>query len=195
MCEFSEKLISWLDRELPENEAADVERHVQACIECRNRFAEYQEVSRTLDAYCNMVMALNARPRVSRWVPVASLGVAAVVAAALFLFLPRAAVEPFVSHPLVNTVPSPMVVETGPPAAKAVHRRRAIRRVHSQNADLPLAEPAIQIAIPGESLFPPGVVPEGVVFTADLSIAADGSARQIRLRPGLIEVQRRVTEP
>jgi anti-sigma factor RsiW len=195
MCEFSEKLISWLDRELPENEAVDVERHVQACIECRNRVAEYQEVSRTLDAYCNAVMASNARPRVSRWVPVASLGVAAAVAAALFLFLPRTKIEPPVSEPLEKTAPAPVVVDAAPPAVKAVHRRRAVGRMPNQDANLPPTEPAIQIAIPGESLFPPGAVPEGVVFTADLSIAADGSARQIRLRPGLIGVQRRITEP
>ena len=29
MCEFSGKLIAWLDRELPASEAADVERHVR----------------------------------------------------------------------------------------------------------------------------------------------------------------------
>ena len=29
MCDFSGKLIAWLDRELPASEAADVERHVR----------------------------------------------------------------------------------------------------------------------------------------------------------------------
>jgi hypothetical protein len=195
MCEFSERLIGWLDRELPENEAADVERHIQICTECRNQLAEYQKLSRTLDAYCNIVMASKGRPRVPHWVPVASVGVAAAVAAALFLFLPRARIGPPVSQPLVKMALSAVVADAATPAVKAVRRRRAVGRVPNQDANLRPTEPAIQIAIPGESLFPPGAVPEGIVFTADLSIAADGSARQIRLRPGLIRVQRRVTEP
>jgi anti-sigma factor RsiW len=195
MCEFSERLIGWLDRELPENEAADVERHIQICTECRNQLAEYQDLSRTLDTYCDAVVASEARQRVPRWVPVAPIGVAAAVAAALFLFLPRTRIGPPVSEPLVKTAPSPIVAKATPPAVKAVHRHRGVGRAPNQEANLPPTEPAIQIAIPGESLFPPGAVPEGVVFTADLSIAADGSARQIRLRPGLIRVPRRVTEP
>jgi hypothetical protein len=32
-------------------------------------------------------------------------------------------------------------------------------------------------------MFPPGAVPEGVNFTADFSIAADGSAAPLRLQP------------
>ena len=42
---------------------------------------------------------------------------------------------------------------------------------------------AIQIAIPADEMFPPGAVPAGVNFVAELSIAADGSAEQLRLRP------------
>ena len=45
MCEFSGKLIAWMDRELPESEAADVERHLGACAECRERLAAYKQVS------------------------------------------------------------------------------------------------------------------------------------------------------
>jgi hypothetical protein len=45
------------------------------------------------------------------------------------------------------------------------------------------ASPAIRIAIPAEAMFPPGAVPEGVNFTADFSIAADGSAAPLRLLP------------
>ena len=37
MCDFSGKLVAWLDRELPAEEAADVERHLEACTECRSR--------------------------------------------------------------------------------------------------------------------------------------------------------------
>jgi anti-sigma factor RsiW len=45
------------------------------------------------------------------------------------------------------------------------------------------AEPAIQIAIPAAAMFPPGAVPEGLTFIADVTIAADGSAERLRLRP------------
>ena len=45
-----------------------------------------------------------------------------------------------------------------------------------------MADPAIQIAIPADSMFPPGAVPEGVNFVASLSLA-DGSVQAIRLQP------------
>ncbi|HEY1866164.1 MAG TPA: zf-HC2 domain-containing protein [Candidatus Acidoferrales bacterium] len=64
------------------------------------------------------------------------------------------------------------------------------------------AEPAIEIAIPAEAMFPPGAVPEGFNFTADLSIAPDGSASRIRLQPRLsvpigtpVNYERKPTRP
>jgi hypothetical protein len=44
-------------------------------------------------------------------------------------------------------------------------------------------ESVIEIVIPAEAVFPPGAVPEGVSFNADLTIGADGSARGLWLRP------------
>jgi hypothetical protein len=41
---------------------------------------------------------------------------------------------------------------------------------------------AIEIAIPAEAMFPPGAMPNGVNFIADLRIAPDGSVKQVRLR-------------
>jgi len=52
-------------------------------------------------------------------------------------------------------------------------------------------EPSVQIAIAAAAMFPPGAVPEGVSFVADLSIGADGSARQVRLQPQISEFERR----
>jgi hypothetical protein len=43
--------------------------------------------------------------------------------------------------------------------------------------------PAIRIAIPINEIFPPGAVPDGVSFSADLTIAPDGSAQWLRLWP------------
>jgi hypothetical protein len=53
----------------------------------------------------------------------------------------------------------------------------------------------IQIAIPADEMFPPGAVPEGMHFVADVTIAADGSAEQLRLRPRLAGFERRTTQP
>jgi hypothetical protein len=46
-----------------------------------------------------------------------------------------------------------------------------------------MAEPAIQIAIPADAMFPHGAVPEGMTYIANLSLAADGSVQGFRLRP------------
>jgi hypothetical protein len=42
-------------------------------------------------------------------------------------------------------------------------------------------ETAVQIAIPAEAMFPPGAMPKGMNFIAELSIAPDGSVKQVRL--------------
>jgi hypothetical protein len=57
-------------------------------------------------------------------------------------------------------------------------------------ADSESSEAAIQIAIPAEAMFPPGAMPEGVTFVADVSIGADGSVEQLRLRPRLVRFER-----
>ena len=57
MCEFSGKLIAWLDRELPAEEASEVERHVNACSECRSEVDAYKRVKSEFDAYCDEVLA------------------------------------------------------------------------------------------------------------------------------------------
>jgi hypothetical protein len=40
----------------------------------------------------------------------------------------------------------------------------------------------VQIAIPAEAMFPPGAAPNEMNFIAELTIAADGSVQQVRLR-------------
>ena len=51
------------------------------------------------------------------------------------------------------------------------------------NLNLLPAEPAIEIVIPAEAVFPPGAIPEGVSFNANLTIGADGFAQRLRLWP------------
>jgi anti-sigma factor RsiW len=61
MCDFSRNLIAWVDRELPESEALDVEQHIAACVECRLRLAVYQQASSAFEAYCETTFAAETR--------------------------------------------------------------------------------------------------------------------------------------
>jgi len=210
MCEFSEKLIAWLDRELPAEEAAEVERHLAGCSECRSGVDAYKRVSGEFDAYCDAAMESSARRRAPRWTPVAAAAGAAAVLVALFLAMPRTRVETPAFHPpqevaASTAVSAAEVPASVSPAIQRVHRRQAatpasIRNaspapVQYPNAYLLPDEPVIQIAIPADEMFPPGAVPEGIHFVADLTIAADGSAERLSLRPRLAGFERRTTLP
>jgi hypothetical protein len=181
MCDFSGKLVAWMDRELPDNEAADVERHVRDCSECRKRVDAYEEVSRAFAAHCDAAMEQATRRRLPRWVPV--LASAAATAAALFLvFLPKSVKQISVRPPVTDASPA-IILENALKPIKRVNRRHGIAPVKTPNANWALPEPVIQIAIPVEAMFPPGAVPEGITFIADVSMAADGSVQGLRLQP------------
>ena len=197
MCNYSGKLIAWLDGELEIDEMADVQRHVGECIECRKHLATYKQVTATFDAYCDAVVAAKIRRSgLPRWVPAMSAVGAAAIAAVLALALMPVRVEPPVL-PLSVKAPTPpaIALETTQAPVKAIHRRHTAAPVARQTVSWPPTQRAIQISIPAESMFPPGAVPEGISFLAELSIAADGSAEQIRLRPRLIGFERRATQP
>jgi hypothetical protein len=181
MCDFSGRLVAWMDRELPDNEGADVERHVRDCSECRKRVDAYEEVSRAFAAHCDAAMEQATRRRLPRWVPV--LASAAVTAAVLFLVFQPASVKLIPVRPPVADASPAIILATAPQPVKRVHRRRGIAPVKTTNANWALSEPAIQIAIPVEAMFPPGAVPEGITFIADVSVAADGSVQGLRLQP------------
>lgn len=193
MCDVQAKLVAWLDRELPAEEASEVEHHVERCEECRHWAAKYKHLSETFDDYCDALMASKAPSRVPRWVPVLASSV--VAASLMLLVLLRTRVEPpRVLEPTVATatgsVPGPSpAVELAPAAAPAPHKA-AVRRRHTAQAqrvqerateEQPM-DTAIQIAIPAEAMFPPGAMPAGINFVADLRIAPDGSVQQVRLR-------------
>jgi hypothetical protein len=194
MCDLSAKLIAWLDRELPEDEAADLERHLPVCRECQSCVKAYEKVGDALDAYCEAVMESKVRRNQRGWVP-ALLGAAAVTAAVLLIFsharveppqMRAAATAPQATVAL-DTLPAPVT----PIEIKRARRRRAIAPTQTQDVNWPSAETAIQIAIPAEAILPPGAIPEGFNFLADITIAADGSAEGLRLRPRLAGFQRR----
>jgi hypothetical protein len=213
MCEYSNKLISLLDRELPAEEAVKVELHLETCNECRGQIGVFAKVSREIDAYCNDAIPLNVRRVAPAW---ASLTIAAgmvTAVIALFLAWPRAHVTPSIQLPPVATPKTLAVAGNEMPVSASpvhqFHRRRAgteglrlvpVQRKTSAPAQRliaydPTEEPMIQIAIPADEIFPPGAVPEGVNFVADLTIAADGTAEGMRLRPMLAGFERRTTKP
>ena len=210
MCDFSGKLIAWMDRELPEEEAAAVERHLDACSECRFEVEAYKRVSSKFDAYCDEAMTSNVRQGDPRWVPVVSAVGAVAAIVALFFVWPRTPYQPPAFQPS-KVVVSDSAADTteGLPARvrpiQKIHRRQVVTPVQirntivppvqNQDAYIPTNEPVIQIAIPADEMFPPGAVPEGIHFTADLTIAADGSAERLRLSPRLAVFERRTTLP
>ena len=228
MCEFSRKLIAWLDRELAVDEALEVELHLGACTECQRELRTYERLSSALDAYCDAAMETNAQGSEPSWKP-ALLGAGA-VAAVLALLLasphgrkaqsptsatiaavapasasrviaetPRAALNSLIARPRRRARDLSSARTNGkrdfsakdtPRFSESVHRERNDSALNALNvratpaaAGWQSAEPAIQITIPAEAVLPPGAAPEGVSFVAEVSIAPDGSAHQIFLRP------------
>ena len=57
-----------------------------------------------------------------------------------------------------------------------------ISAINAEAAKWQPNESAVQIAFPADAMFPPGAMPKGLNFVAELSIAPDGSVRQVRLR-------------
>jgi anti-sigma factor RsiW len=183
MCDVQTKLIAWLDGELSTEDASDVDRHIKGCQECRSRLATYKQVSETFDVYWDAVVAGKTGHRVSRWVPVLASAVAAAVV--IFLVFPQRGIEPPpVLAPTIAVTSVPVSVPRAAETAtrKTFRRRHAVPRVQKPAMKWQPTETAVQIAIPAEAMFPPGAIPEGMNFIAELSIAPDGSVQQVRLR-------------
>ena len=200
MCDFSARLMAWLDGELPENEAGDVERHLELCPQCRVRVESYRQVSGAFEAYCNShydaIMGSAPRRKSSRRVLTIweAAGLTAAAAAALFLLAARSRVQlspPAFVEPAANTATASSPNQTHDVEKHA----RAAPKSQLEEIGLAPAEPALEIAIPADAILPPGAAPEGISFDADITIAPDGSAQQIRLRPQLTEFERRPTQP
>ena len=184
MCNFSGRLVAWMDGELAENEAAEIEHTLHACAECRACVEEYEEASQGFAAYYDTTTqtTLAAKPhrKLRRWVPVAAVAAAAAVIVLLAL-LPRAAKQA-PPTPQVTSSQPPMAVQPTIKPLAPIHRARVATHRKAPAANWAMADPAIQIAVPADSMFPPGAVPEGVNFVANLSLA-DGSVQAIRLQP------------
>jgi hypothetical protein len=183
MCEFSSKLIAWIDNELPDTEAAAMDHHVAACRECREQADAFRGVSHAFAAYARAVPPVAARsPR--RWLLVPAAIAAAVLAA--FLLWPRrhGNLQPDIPQRAEAVAQTAVVVPHKPAVAVvAVQRARVRRRIQKQAAAWMPVEPTIQIIIPANALFPPGAFPEGVGFVADLRLGANGAPGGLVVRP------------
>ncbi len=174
MCEYSGRLIAWLDRELPDEEATNVEWHVGQCAECRQAVSAYEEVSGAFlacyDACCAPKAATDpSRAKATVWM-MGGLTAAALLVALLLI---QPTTEQLTIH-----APSPphapkIAFETPPAPAPMLH-------VYSRRAAAPpsvgspvrprwiAVEPTVEVALPAEALFPPGAVPPGFSFIADV---------------------------
>jgi anti-sigma factor RsiW len=167
MCNFSGRLIAWLDGELPEAEAIHVEWHVRQCAECRRAAAAYREISGAfLDGYL-AAMPVQSAPRRSRWIAVAGAAAAAIVLAAV-LTHPR----PGKLRRVPFSIPAPaMAFQKTRPRLVAVRARHTpvpslLRRPARER--WVAVQPSVEIALPADALFPPGAVPAGFSFIADV---------------------------
>ena len=161
---------------------------MESCESCRVRFASLQNASENFRLYRDAVFAANSNPKFSHWTPVLA-AAALVAAAALFLLYPRKLV------PIPPPTPVPIVAATSVPASepqpatsetpaphKTLHPRRANSPQPRATANWHPTETAVEIAIPADAMFAPGALPPGMNFIAEMSIAPDGSVRQVRLR-------------
>jgi anti-sigma factor RsiW len=175
MCEYSGRLIAWLDRELPDEEATNVEWHVGQCAECRSAVSAYEEVSGAFlacyEAACKETAAAQPRRKMQLW---KWGGVAAAAAILAIILLAQPTAEKLSvnlpSPPHAPAIAFERLVPAAPVVAVRPRHAAAAAPIHAQwNASEPmLGEPMVQVALPADALFPPGAVPEGFSFIADV---------------------------
>ncbi len=169
MCEYSGRLIAWLDQELPDEEATNVEWHIGQCAECRKAVSAYEEVSGAFLACYEAGIA--ARPKRAPW-PLAAVagGVAAAILLTAVLARPRPeqapAPPPAVHAPSIAFEKTP-AFEKRSERMVAVRTRRAPARPPAFTPWIAV-EPMVEVALPADALFPPGAVPPGFSFIADV---------------------------
>jgi anti-sigma factor RsiW len=184
MCEFSGKLVAWIDGELPEDEMAAVGAHVPWCNDCRREAEAFRKVSVAF-AECARTVAPQRARRIRAGV-VAVAGIAAAVLVAL-LVMPRKSPE-LQARLVIPGIAATKLAAVLPQATRAVARpvkriaKRVSKPVPAQAVWMP-AEPTVQIVIPADALLPPGALPDGINFVADLQLAANGSPASVALRP------------
>jgi hypothetical protein len=176
MCEYSGRLVAWLDRELPDEEAANVECHVRQCTECRAAVNTYEEVTGVFLA-CYEATILPQRRRPPYIWTGSGLAVAAAIVAVLFFVQPPA--QKLSIHPAVP--PAPVTSMRASLRESRASMRESLRAsfpapAHARHRSVPVPrqrqwmveQPVLQVALPAEALFPPGAVPPGFSFIAEV---------------------------
>jgi len=185
MCDLQAKLVAWLDGELPVDEAAAVETHVRECRTCRSQMTAYEKVSRDFDRYCEAVFEAGTERRTLPWIPVLATAAAAVIISFVIYYRTRVAPPAPAFPPVVRAQPAPipMPVSVAGPAPGKATRHKPTPPTHKTSG--PPWEPwetSVEIAIPAESIFAPGAMPEGMRLIGELRIGPDGSVHQVRFR-------------
>jgi len=198
MCNFTGNLVAWLDDELAPSEAAKVEQHVRSCSDCSQQVSRFKQVSRDFATYYTGTVS-EAKPvvvkssrRISRWIP-AAIAVAAMIVLAIWI-APRTSYQA-PAAPVTAKAELPPAPVTAEPAAlspttakPAKHFPSAAKRhpvshpgAAPNDTAMMMSEPTVRIAIPADAIYPPGAVPEGMAYFANVSFAADGSIQALRL--------------
>jgi hypothetical protein len=164
MCEYSGRLVAWMDHELPDEEATNVEWHVGRCAECRQAVSQYAEVSEAYLGCYQATIAVQPRRNVLAWT-IGGVAAAAVILAVILFAQPRA-------EKLSVFVPDPphapaMAFEKPPGRIAPVLARRSLVREPVRPSWIAV-QPSVEVALPAEALFPPGAVPQGFSFIADV---------------------------
>jgi Putative zinc-finger len=230
MCEFSSKLIAWMDGELGQMEASAIEQHLEGCSECRNIFQRCREASEAFALYRDAVTTevfagwLN-RPLPSWLLPV--VGTAATIAL-LLLLVPKRFLIPVrqsLNAEIVPSVPlaappfaaderslsgkggtqtSHLLARKSAIAEKARERTRAAAEQVLARGDEKTAsesvvatamssEPVIEVVLPADGMFPPGAMPEGMTYVANMTVAA--GTEPLGARAQLAGFERRNMQP
>jgi hypothetical protein len=172
MCEYSGRLIAWLDnelldQELPDREATNVEWHVRHCAECQKAVNAYKEVSGAFLVCYQAAMVARPRSRM-KWQIAGGVAAAMAILALVLLARQQPQLEKFSVHlPSPAHAPTMAFEKSAPPApAVAVRLQRAAPApMHSQWM---AEEPVVEVALPADALFPPGAVPQGFSFIAEV---------------------------
>jgi hypothetical protein len=168
MCEHSGKLIAWLDQELPDQEATNVEWHVRHCAECRKAVSAYEEVSGAFLVCYEAAMVARPRSRM-KWRIVGGVAAALAILALVLIAQQQQTQLEKLSVRLPSPAHAPAIAfekSASPAPAVAVRPRpTAPEPMHSQWM---AEEPVVEVALPADALFPPGAVPQGFSFIAEV---------------------------
>ena len=164
MCEYSGRLIAWMDGELADQEVANVEGHVGKCAECQRAVSGYAEVSAAFLAGYEAALGAQPQRKTVPWA-VGVVAAAAAILAAIFFAQPRA-------EKLSVFVPSPphapaIAFEKPSGPMVRVRSRRSPARAPARTPWIAV-EPSVEVALPADALFPPGAVPQGFSFIAEV---------------------------